>query len=190
MKISEHKLVNGAKYFIKNTKKVGLVKLFKLLYFWDFIHFKKYGTSVTGLIYYTFPFGPVPQKLYDQITSGKLIEIISQNFNIIKEIDEEDINYPQYKFYIKDKKIDFGWLSPNEKQVMEDVAFTFKNSSAKEMSDITHLKGTPYDTTKRNKGMGAEIDYFLSIDDESTLDLDTIKERFFLQKEFIKDGRL
>lgn len=191
MKIIEDKLINGIKYFLKNAQNVGLTKLFKLLYFWDFIHFKKYGTSVTGFTYYTYPFGPVPEELYKQIVSDNVVKIISENFNIVKEIDEEDIeNYPQYKFYVKNKRIEFEWLTPNEKQIMEDVAYTFKYSSAKEMSDITHLKNTPYNITKKEKGMNAEIDYFLSIDDETTLDLDTIKERFSVQKELIEDGRL
>ena len=148
MNTLEHKLINGIKYLLKHTNKVGLTKLFKLLYFWDFIHFKRFGTSVTGLDYYAFPFGPVPKYLYYQVTSGKPNELINSNFNIIKELDDEDRdNYTQYKFYMKDKKTDLDWLSPNEKKVLEDVAFIFKDSPAKEMTDITHLKGTPYDIT-------------------------------------------
>jgi len=191
MKIIELKLINGIKYFLKNTNNAGITKLFKLLYFWDFSHFKKYGTSVTGLTYFTYSFGPVPEKLYNQILSDNLTEEISKNFKIIKEVDKEDEkNYPQYKFYLKNKNIDLNWLTPNEQEIMKEIAFVFKNSSAKEMSDITHLKGTPYDKTKSEKGMNAEIDYFLSIDSETELDLDTIRERFSLQKELIEDGRL
>jgi uncharacterized phage-associated protein len=189
MKISEYKLVNGIKYFLSHTNNVGITKLFKLLYFWDYSHFKKYGTSVTGLNYFTYPFGPVPKELYKQIESGKIAEFIINNFNVRKEVDPEDPEkYPQYKFYIKDKKVDLDWLSPNEKKVLEDVAYIYKNSPAREMSDITHLKGTPYDKTKNEKGMFEEIDYFFSLDDES-LDIDLIKERFQLQKDLIADGR-
>ncbi len=65
--ITTYKTLVGIKYFVEKTQHVGRTKLFKLLYFWDFIHFKKYGFSVTGFTYYTFPFGPVPKKLYDQI---------------------------------------------------------------------------------------------------------------------------
>ena len=89
MNITDIKLINGIKYFIKNTKNIGRTKLFKLLYFWDFIHFKRYGTSVTGLNYFAYPFGPVPKKLYDEISSDELPEIFNEHFRII-EVKEED----------------------------------------------------------------------------------------------------
>ena len=43
------KLINAIIYFAQNTKYCGKIKLFKLLYFLDFWHFKQTGKSVTGL---------------------------------------------------------------------------------------------------------------------------------------------
>jgi len=86
-------------------------------------------------------------------------------------------------------KIKLDWLSPNELKVLEEVAFTYKYSTAQEMSEITHLKNTPWDKTKE-KGMFLEIDYFLALDEDTILDIDTIKERFQLQKELLTDGRI
>jgi uncharacterized phage-associated protein len=40
----------------------------KLLYFLDFIHFKQTGKCVTGLDYYAWKRGPVPKKLFDEIS--------------------------------------------------------------------------------------------------------------------------
>jgi len=37
------------------------MKLFKLLYFLDFVHFKNYGTTVTGMEYSAWKMGPVPE---------------------------------------------------------------------------------------------------------------------------------
>ncbi|HEV7681080.1 MAG TPA: Panacea domain-containing protein [Pyrinomonadaceae bacterium] len=45
-----------------------MTKLFKLLYFLDFEHYKKTGRSVTGLKYFAWPMGPVPVSLKDEIS--------------------------------------------------------------------------------------------------------------------------
>ena len=51
------------------------------------------------------------------------------------------------------------------------------------MSDITHLRNSPYDKTKKEFGLWKPISYELAIDDESPLDPDTVKEYINLQKE-------
>jgi uncharacterized phage-associated protein len=69
---SREKLINSIIYFLKNTKNCGKTKLFKLLYYLDFMHFRETGRSVTGLDYYAWDFGPVPKKLYDEINNPPL----------------------------------------------------------------------------------------------------------------------
>ena len=190
MSITEQKILNGIKYFIIKTKNVGRTKLFKLLYFWDFIHFKRYGISITGYDYYTFPFGPVPKKLYNQIICESLPQSFEENLKVIEDRSEDEHDdFKQFKFILKNKKIDYEYFSPNELKVLEEVAFIFKNATAKEMTEITHLPNTPWSKTKE-KGMGKVIDYFLAIDDETAFDTDTIIERFDLQKELLSDGRI
>ena len=93
------KILSGIKYFVKNTQHVGRTKLFKLLYFWDFLYFKKYGLSVTGYQYYTFPFGPVPLELYNQIIEDKLPDELKKELVIIDDDSSEDEfgNYKKFK---------------------------------------------------------------------------------------------
>ena len=62
------KLVNAIVYFGQHTKKCGMTKLFKLLYFLDFEHYKKTGRSVTGLRYFAWPMGPVPVSLKEELS--------------------------------------------------------------------------------------------------------------------------
>lgn len=66
--LERRKLFEAIGFFYKNTKKFGLVKLFKLLYFLDMLHFRETGRSVTGLVYTALPYGPVPLKLYAETT--------------------------------------------------------------------------------------------------------------------------
>jgi len=192
MSIRQDKIVNGIKYFLKNTNSVGRTKLFKLLFFWDFIHFKKYGKTVTGFDYYTFPFGPVPKELYDQIISNDLPDYIDKNI-IIEEAEKDDEFDDEYKkFLIKAKRsnIDLSPLSPSEKSVLEEVAFIFKEATASQMTEITHLHNTPWTKTKDEKGLNAIIDYGLALDEESPLTLEEAMERLNLQKELMADGRI
>jgi len=186
-----YKILNGIKYFVKNTKHVGRTKLFKLLYFWDFIHFKKYGFSVTGYTYYTFPFGPVPRELYEQIDKDNLPSEFVKEFKIISDNSSEDEfdSFKKFKIVLKNTKIDLDWLSPIEKQTLELVTEIFKYSTAKEMSEITHLRNSPYDKTIKELGLGKPINYKLAIDNESTLDPDTVTEYINLQREIFYNGR-
>jgi uncharacterized phage-associated protein len=188
MTLTEEKILNGIKYFVTHTKNVGRTKLFKLLYFWDFIHFKRYGMSVTGYDYYTYPFGPVPKELYDEIDRNELPVFLKNNIVIIEDETEDTDDFKKFKILLKNKKIDYDCLSPNERSILEEVAFEYKDASAKMMTEITHLRNSPWDQT-RQKGMFKPIDYFLAIDEETQLDREEIEERFLLQKELMADGR-
>lgn len=66
---NREKLLNAIIYFLKNTKYCGLTKLCKLLYYLDFMHFRETGRAVTGLDYFAWDFGPVPQTLYFELKS-------------------------------------------------------------------------------------------------------------------------
>jgi uncharacterized phage-associated protein len=188
MTLTEEKILNGIKYFVSHTKHVGRTKLFKLLYFWDFIHFKRYGMSVTGYEYYTYPFGPVPEPLYDEIRKDNLPVFLRGNISIIEDETEDNDEFKKFKILTKNKKVDFDCLSPNERRVLEEVALVFKDATAKDMTEITHLHNSPWDIT-RQKGMFIPIDYFLAIDEETKFDREEIEERFLIQKELLADGR-
>jgi hypothetical protein len=61
---------------------------------------------------------------------------------------------------------------------MEDLSFVFKDAFAKDMVEITHLSGTPWDKTIKEKGPGKQIDYSLAVDgSKGSLSLEEIKER-------------
>ena len=194
MNINEQKIVNGIKYFVKHTHNVGRTKLFKLLYFWDFRYFKKFGMSVTCYDYYTYPFGPVPKMLYGQILNDKLPPILHNEISIIQVENDEDYEdtYTKFKVCIKPRrnKIDTSWFAPHEFDMLVEVAEIFKNATARKMTELTHLHNTPWDKTVKEFGYDHLIEYFLAVDDETTLDLDQIKEYHTLQKELCLNGRL
>lgn len=193
MKLTEEKILNGIKYFVANTKNVGRTKLFKLLYFWDFIHFKRYGLSVTGYDYYTLPFGPVPRELYDKISRNDFPQDFKKEieFNPVTDNEEEDTDtYKTFSVLLKNRKIDLDVFSPNELSVLKEVAEIYKNATAKQMTEVAHLPNTPWAVTMSRKGLNQPIDYFLSLDNETPFDRETIEERFKLQQDLLSDGRI
>jgi uncharacterized phage-associated protein len=188
--ITENKIVNAIKYFVRNTDNVGLTKLFKLLYFLDIMYFKKHGLKVTMLDYYTFDFGPVPVELYKQISRNQLPEYISKDIAFIKEADNDEMKSPKYKINIKNKQIDLDSFSPYERKMLEEVAFLFKEVDANLISEISHFNNHPWDITKKEKGMLELIDFELALDENNDLDIDEIREYINLQKEMKVDGRI
>ena len=100
MSLAQQKTLNSIIYFVKHTKNCRKTKLFKLLFFLDFIHFKKFGTSVTGYDYIAMPYGPVPVKLYEQITNDSLPAEFKKAFVVMEE-KEEDGDSKGFKILLK-----------------------------------------------------------------------------------------
>jgi len=157
MIITHHreKLINAIVYFARNTKNLGKTKLMKLLYFLDFIHFKQTGKSVTGLDYFAWNFGPVPVALWKELTEG-LKPDLGEAVSVARKGDFQHI---QAKKQFQD-----DFFSSRESKILEQVAFIFKDASAEEMVEVTHLENTPWSRTLREKGEKAQIDYLLAID--------------------------
>jgi uncharacterized phage-associated protein len=181
MNITEQKIINAIIYFVKNTKDCKKTKLFKLLYYLDFMHFKRHGLSVTGYDYITMPYGPVPAKLLEQFDNNNFPAEFNKHFAVEKITDEGD-KY-SFKINLKTKKADLEWFTPNELSVLEEVTEIFKEAPAKDIVEATHFRNTPWYKTVKEKGIGKQIDYFLALDDEATLSREEIEERFRLQKE-------
>ena len=149
MTVIDSKKLSAIEYFVKHTHNCRKTKLFKLLYFLDFVHFKKHGISVTGYDYIAMPLGPVPVELYNQITAEELPEDFKGALSITEEKDDDGVSRG-FKIQLKKSaQIDLDWFSPNERNILEQVADIFKYATAKEMSEITHLKNSPWDTTKK-----------------------------------------
>lgn len=134
-------------YFIKNTKYCHKLKLFKLLYFLDFEHFRQTGRPVTGLEYFARKMGPVPKKLNDIIedsTSEDLGEYIYISRMSIK--DSFDNKQDAFKFTAK-KQFDKKVFSPRELEIMKNFAVIFKETVAKDMTEASHEINTPWHKT-------------------------------------------
>lgn len=170
---SREKLLNLIAYFTKHTKNCGKTKLFKLLYYADFRHFKETGKSITDLKYYAWEKGPVPAELYKELKHPK------QDFMALFNIMKVDDNTLQLKMK---KPLDTKHFTKREMNIIEETAFIFKDATAGEMIKYTHLPNNPWSKTLEKKGKSKEIDYTLAFDE--TKESITLDEYEYKRKEF------
>jgi len=175
--IYREKLLNALLFFAGRVKYPTMVKMFKLLYFLDFVHFKQTGRPVTDQIYYAWEYGPAPKDLWEELKSEKLPEDFRQYLSLAPFTTEQD----KQGFNFKAKKsVDLSVFSPREMKILEDIAFVFRDATPTQMSEISHLANAPWDRTIREKGKGALIDFLLAVDKDSLISEEEAKE---IQKE-------
>ena len=132
------KLLNALIYFIENTSWTGKTKLYKLLYYLDFRHYKETGRSVTGLDYFAWEKGPVPAKLQEEIENPK------EDFTAKLGVEIQATKKGK-TVYLKPKaKFDPSYFSKRELQLLKDIACCYDMSNTQEMVDQTHLESQPW----------------------------------------------
>lgn len=154
---SRDRLINAIIFFVENTARCHKIKLWKLLYFLDFEHFQQVGRNVTGLDYYAWPMGPVPQSLHEEI---------DQNSEIDDRIEisiSDDPKYPVLSIYPR-STFDPTIFTPRQLKIMERLVNDFREADAPHMVNKTHLENQPwhqvFEVEKRRQ---AHIPYSLAI---------------------------
>lgn len=174
--INKEKLINSILYFVKNVKYPGKIKICKLLFNLDFAHFKQTGKSVTGLDYYAWEKGPVPESLFNKLREDMISEEFQPYLIIIKRDTLHEICPKQ--------KPNMEVFSKREKNILEEIAEIYKNTKAEDMIKISHLKGKQWDTTLKSKGESKKIDYMLALDDTAE---SISKEEATIRQKFIQE---
>lgn len=168
------KLADAIIYFVKETKYCGVTKLFKLLYFLDFTHYRQTGKPVTGLNYVTWPKGPAPKDLWVEIQNG-LKDVLADSVTFNSPDPSEDKKLTKI---VATRKLDGRYFTKREKRILDELAFIYREATAREMVEITHLKGKPWFTVKKASGLDVEIPYDLAIDgSDDQLDPEEIQIR-------------
>lgn len=174
------KLINAIIYFSTNTQYLHKIKLFKLLYFLDFEHFKQTGRSVTGLDYFAWPKGPVPVTLFEEIKESKPDMSICVSFKeaIIKKGKMLEVT-PLVDF-------DSRYFSKRELRILEDLSKEYFDTLAEDMIEATHLENQPWHKIYHEQNQKqVQIPYELAIRRQEFAEVhDLAKERDELIKNF------
>jgi putative zinc finger/helix-turn-helix YgiT family protein len=121
------------RYFSQNNDKLYKVKLMKLLWYSDVLHFKENNRSISGLVYAHMPLGALPLG-YDMLFQvfSNVISVKEESFNYSD--DEDIIGYRINNL----EKVDLNELKPSEIAIMSKVDTFFKKMGSKKISEYMH----------------------------------------------------
>jgi uncharacterized phage-associated protein len=171
------KLLELIVFFSKNTKHCGLVKLFKLLYYADMLHFKETGRSITGGVYKALPYGPVPTDLYDEIKQPAADMASVVNFG--QRVSDTDTPKPTPIKIVTNPGV--AHLTRREYRIAQQLVEMFRDATAEQISEASHARNGPWDKAKKaGQGKwGIIIDYFdavnLKLGTGQSLDAETLR---------------
>lgn len=144
------KLKNMILYLVKRLDGVLKVKLNKLLWYCDFLHFKETSVSITGTQYIRLPYGPVPNN-YDLITGIMQPELLNKN-EIPFNTKEGVVIGEELTALVEP---DESMFSEQEIKVMNFVADTFREYTSTGTKDKSHQE-TAYTKCKDGDKMSYE----------------------------------
>ena len=143
-KLDFDKIVDVVNYFANSDKVTSLfkVKLMKLLWYADSISFKRYGHSMTGLVYLAKDMGALPVA-HKQITELQGIVY-----------DEKDFDNGSGIRFIGNKKNDYKFLSNEEREILDTVIGELGDLPRQNLVDKMHCEVAYQETP-----LGEAIDY-------------------------------
>ncbi|CAM4421056.1 DUF4065 domain-containing protein [Paenibacillus alkaliterrae] len=111
---------------------VAKTKLMKLLWYADFMKFKRQTVSISGAVYERLPFGPVPKD--HEITLAHL-----QHMNVIR-IEETIINDEGWTMMsVKaSQQFDPSYFDVHELDILREIEYAFRNYGSRKISDYAH----------------------------------------------------
>lgn len=131
------------------------VKMCKLLFYSDFLHFKKTGYSISGMPYEAYPMGPVPIRfdgIYDYIINTGIIDKKFQVF--------DNGGLGEQFFPGQNQSFNPDIFSGEELTILSQVTNKFAKSSTQEIIEISHQEKA----WKDNQSEQGIIDYRLGFE--------------------------
>jgi len=152
-KLDLSKVVDVIRYFANSIKVKCLykVKLMKLLWYSDALSYKRYGHSITGLVYQAWPMGAVPIN-YDLIVD-------------LKGIKHEEVDFWEGSgdHFVPTEDKTYNSLTQEDITILEKIIDVFGASSKQEIVDKMH-KEKAYIKTSSNDIIQYKYALELSLD--------------------------
>ncbi len=132
-------------WLCSNMSAVTPTKLNKLVFYLDFLHFKRHTVSITGSAYRRVQFGPVPadyRGIQRYLEGQGLVEVIEREYrngNLGEEYRPGDI--------AKNYEFQFNEL---EKATLEMIRRVFENVTPKEISERSHRELAWHETPEKD----------------------------------------
>ncbi|HSX38563.1 MAG TPA: type II TA system antitoxin MqsA family protein [Chlamydiales bacterium] len=115
---------NVVLFLISKTKE-SIIYLNKLHFYVDFLHFKKYGTSLTGAQYQPLKYGPCPDQyrtIYDCLVNRQYLKANDQPQHTFTALAEPDLSV----------------FDDNERSTLEEVFQLYESLGVKKIYELAH----------------------------------------------------
>ena len=142
------------RFFSQNNPNLYKVKLMKLFWYSDVLHFKKNNQSISGLVYTHMPLGALPLG-YETLFQAFSNSIVVKLENINCSNDEEMIGYKIQNL----ERADLNHLAPSEIAIIDEVNKFFKTMGSKKISEYMHEE-----IAYKNTNLGDLISFKLAKD--------------------------
>jgi uncharacterized phage-associated protein len=168
------KTINAVIFFARNVRHLGKTKLFKLLYFLDFGHFRETGRPVTGMDYHAWKMGPVPVVLADEVEAPEADMCSKISFQEVVT----GFGRPMLKI-VPLADFDPTHFTKRELRLMEQLSEEYRDTRADDMIEATHLENLPWYKVYVDEGRKREkIPYeYALLQQEKEIMLPVIAER-------------
>ena len=124
----------------------GSVKLNKILYFSDFLHYQKTGTPITGMEYQSLQFGPAPRRMKPSLDHlQESSQIVMQITSTAGRVRKKPVNLVE---------ADLSLFTAAEIASVDNVIECFEELTADRVSEFSHDWGG-----WKYTGQGATIPY-------------------------------
>jgi uncharacterized phage-associated protein len=128
---------NAILYFVKfcNNDLLGRTKLYKLLYYLDFISHRDTGKSVTGDVYIKQDYGPVPARVDEMITS------LREEGKITTDLVPATNGTQRVKFALTpDTVVNESVFDETQRKLLENICTEFSSWTREKIVNQTHLE--------------------------------------------------
>ena len=132
--INQAKYENAILCFVQNcnSQYLGAIKLYKLLYYLDFLNYRDRGESVTGDDYYHMQYGPIPSSadaVMSALCESEKLKVVGAPFGEVAG-----------RVYKVVEKPDLTVFSEAEWQLLADICKEFKKYDTGKIIAQTHLE--------------------------------------------------
>lgn len=139
--------------YFADLSKPFITKMNKLLFYADFLHYKRFGYSITGLNYIAIDKGPVPKRystLYDQAEIIRKEEIIFPNGSAGEQLVPK-----------KNSEFDVSLFSESEISVLEEVGTKLKDMKTNDIVTLSHQEAAWIENEQQHKPISYDYAFFL-----------------------------
>jgi uncharacterized phage-associated protein len=146
---SLEKMAAMVAYFAARADNLYKTKLYKLLFFADFVNFYRLGKSISGSRYVHLPYGPVPdgyEETLETLNHYGVVDVTKENSSDLIRSGESQAK---------------GFLKVEEIETLEWILENYGGMSASQLTEVSHRERA-YTNTRTGEEIAYEYAKFLS----------------------------